>query len=216
MLPSRSWILASFCLAVALVAAAVSDFLLERASDAGLFGSGNFTDHSNLDVIPMLAIGGVFAVIWTIQRIKRLLGGGASTDRDWLRASASALDARTILKLAPAIFTAQLSIVFLMETIEQIVVAGHPLGGTIWLGAPVLVSLIVHACFGVALTALFSRVLHAFAETLAGLVRFIRSIASFAVGDSPRPVILRRIVCARHASPVLCRIGVRAPPYNSA
>ena len=39
------------------MAAAIADPLVEFASNAGWFGAGNFTDHSNLDVVPALFAG---------------------------------------------------------------------------------------------------------------------------------------------------------------
>jgi hypothetical protein len=46
--------------------------------------------------------------------------------------------------MLPSIFLLQLIALFGMETLEQIATAGHPLGGTLWLGGPALFSLAAH------------------------------------------------------------------------
>jgi hypothetical protein len=48
--PQKRTIRAWFCLAAALVAASITDPLVEFASNSGMFGPGSFTDHSNQDV----------------------------------------------------------------------------------------------------------------------------------------------------------------------
>jgi hypothetical protein len=46
--------------------------------------------------------------------------------------------------MLPSIFVLQLIALFGMETLEQIATVGHPLGGTLWLGGPVLFSFAAH------------------------------------------------------------------------
>ena len=59
-----------FSVAVAIIAAAVADPILESASNAGLFGHGSFTDHSNLDVLPALCIGLLAVAIHVTLRLR--------------------------------------------------------------------------------------------------------------------------------------------------
>src|SRR5262249_25040176 len=58
-----------FSLAVAVIASAIADPLLEAASNAGIFGNAHYTDHSNLDVLPALAVGLVAVAIHVGLRI---------------------------------------------------------------------------------------------------------------------------------------------------
>jgi hypothetical protein len=192
-----------FTLAAAVVAAAIADPCVEAASNAAWFGPGNFTDHSTLDVVPALLSGAVFVGICVILRIRREL----------LRASSEALRA-DIGRLLPALFATQLSVLFAMETAEQIVVAGHPLGGTIWLGGPIWFSLAVHACAGVAVAFALACTICACARTTVRVLRRIRSLAVRAL-HAPAPLALRRRgrIALAHATPVRCRIGNRAPPF---
>jgi hypothetical protein len=192
-----------FTLAAAVVAAAIADPLVESAANAGWFGPGNFTDHSTLDVIPTLFSGALLIGVCFALHIRREL----------LRASVEAL--RTdIGRLLPAVFTTQLAVLFVMETIEQVVVVGHPLGGTIWLGGPLWFSLAVHAVTGIAIAFSLAHAICACARTTVRMIRRIRALAMRALHD-PVPLALRRRdrMWLAHHAPVRCRIGNRAPPF---
>jgi hypothetical protein len=192
-----------FTLAAAVVAAAIADPLVEAVSNAGWFGSGTFTDHSTLDVVPALIAGAVLIGVCFVLHIRREL----------LRASVEAL--RTdIARLLPALFATQLAVLFVMETIEQVVVAGHLLGGSIWLGGPVWFSLAVHASTGILIAFGLAHAICACARTTARMIRRIRALAMRALHD-PAPLALRRLgrIWLAHHAPVRCRIGNRAPPF---
>src|ERR1700694_3279642 len=88
-----------FCVAVALVALAIADPLTEWASNAGLFGPGNFTDHSNADVVPALFAGFAF---FALHLVMRSLSASRARDyrpRPWLGAWLRALDLKILLRL---------------------------------------------------------------------------------------------------------------------
>jgi len=107
----------------------------------------------------------------------------------------------------------QILILYLMETAEQNVVWHHSLGGTIWLGAPVVISLAVHAfaCVFVAYAA--ARAVRAFARTTLHIVRCMRALATLPARAQRTPSRrYARFVTLREVGPVLCRIGERAPP----
>jgi hypothetical protein len=199
---TRSWARLCFCLLVALVSAAIADPLLETASNAGLFGPGNYTDHSTLDVLPVLCAGTLPALLHLSLRVLQLLR------------NADLAAGEALWSLLPWIFAAQIVVLYGMETTEQIVTAGHALGGTIWLGAPVAVSLCAHAatCLMVSLAA--AALLRRCARAALRLAHFVlgtpRSIAR-----SLRPIVLGRAfaVPARVLAPTTCRIGERAPPF---
>jgi len=191
-----------FCIAVAVIAAAIADPLVEAASNAGWFGPGNFTDHSNLDVLPALLVGAVFMLVHIASRVQREL----------MRVSGSAL-ATNVGRLLPVAFTVQIGVVFLMETLEQIVVAGHPLGGLVWIGGPIWFSLPVHAITCVALAFGLARVVRACAHTTARVIRQIQALAVRSLRASPPLALHRReTLFFTRCAPVVCRIGNRAPP----
>jgi hypothetical protein len=192
-----------FTLAAAVIAAAIADPLVEAVSNAGWFGPGNFTDHSSLDVVPALVMGAMLIAICIALRIRREL----------LRASGEALRA-DIGRLLPALFATQLAVLWTMETCEQVVVAGHPLGGTVWLGGPMWFSLAVHAVIGLGVAFGVAHAICACASTTVRMIRRIRALAMRALHD-PTPLALRRRgrICLGHRAPVRCRIGNRAPPF---
>jgi hypothetical protein len=198
---------AAFCLAAAVLAAAVIDPGVEWMANDGLFGPGTFTDHSNLDVIPALLAGFVFAALFVAGIVRRMLrrqGHGL----DWLRSYG---------KLLPAIFALQVVVVWSMETIEQIVIRGEPLGGTIWLGGPVIISLCLHAAECLTFTWMLARALQWSAKTVVAVVSIICELFSALVHD--RPIVRSRaaeIHPSRFLEPILARLNGRAPPYQSA
>ncbi len=192
-----------FCIAVAVIAAAVADPLVEAVSNAGWFGPGSFTDHSNLDVLPALALGTALVLLHLAERVRREL----------MRASGAALGGH-VWGLLPVAFSVQIVVVYVMETLEQIVVAGHPLGGTVWLGGPIWFSFCVHAGVCVALTIGLARLICACTRTTVRAIRQLRALAVRSVNGNA-PVVLRRRQSRAFvsSSPVVCRIGNRAPPY---
>ncbi|MGC2243548.1 MAG: hypothetical protein WBA06_07975, partial [Candidatus Aquilonibacter sp.] len=125
-------------------------------------GRGLYTDHSNLDVLPTLALGAILVVLYLVLRVRR----------DLLQASDDTLHT-TVSRLLVPIFGLQLALLASMETLEQIVVAGHSLGRTVWLGGPIWFSLGVHAAVCVAVSFGLAKMLQAWTCTT---VRIIRAV----------------------------------------
>ncbi|HLY01157.1 MAG TPA: hypothetical protein VKR56_01530 [Candidatus Cybelea sp.] len=188
-----------FCLAVAVMAAAVADPIVEFASNAGWFGPGNFTDRSNLDVFPALMVGIGVLALYLVGAARAVLAGTALP--------------RRLVSLAPAIFALQIVALYVMETAEQFIVGGHALGPTMWLGGPIAASLAIHAAFCVTVTFWISRSARGLAQTTLRVLRLIKTTATFAAHAFeillPRRCDERTF---RQLVPVLCRIGERAPP----
>jgi hypothetical protein len=211
---SRSSIQIWFCLAVAAISAAIADPLVEWASNAGRFGPGNFTDHSSADVVPALLVGVLFVATHLLLRIRRALTSGPT--HDLLRASRAALSGR-VVRLLPLMCAIQILALYCMETAEQVAVVGHPLGGTIWLGGPVLVSLAVHAIACVLVACAASKVLRALTRSAVLAVRIILAMAARpARGVSPTELGRPSACCSQIAFFVLCNVGERAPPLLTA
>ena len=172
---------------------------MEFASNAGWFGSGSFTDRSNLDVFPALVVGVGVLALYLIGRAGAILAGTALP--------------RRIVSLVPAIFVLQVAELYVMETADQFVVGGHVLGPTVWLGAPILASLAIHAAFCLTVTFWIARSARGLAVTTLRIMRLIKATASFAAHAFemllPRRCDERSF---RQLVPVLCRIGERAPP----
>lgn len=203
-----------FCLAVAVIAAALADPLVEFASNAGWFGAGAFTDHSNLDVAPALVIGLLLLGLHVALKVRAALQSPGH-HQDLSREAGQAL-ASGIARLLPAIFMLQIIALYLMETAEQFAVWGHTLGPTVWLGGPVLVSLGVHGLTCAAVAFVIANRVRALAATTVRLIRLIRALATFAFGADQLVVPQGPLgVTLRKPAPVLCRIGERAPPLAS-
>lgn len=202
-----------FCFAAAVTAAALIDPMVEFAANSGLFGPGTFTDHSNLYVVPALVTGLALAVLFVMALVRRSMNLGARYAPNWLRWFSRASSARSLLRLLPAIFVLQLCVLWALETVEQIVVTGHSLGGTLWLGGPVISSVVMHAVGCFVVTWLLSKALRRSAETIVKVVRLVCAI----LYDAPRTSAASRprsteMPWSALREPVLARLSGRAPP----
>jgi hypothetical protein len=186
-------------LAVAIIAAAVADPVVEFASNAGCFGPGSFTDRSNLDVLPALVAGISVLALYLCGAARAVLAGTALP--------------RRLMSLVPTIFIFQIVALYVMETAEQFIVGGHTLGPAVWLGGPIVASLAIHAAFCTAVTFWIARSARQLTVTTLRVIQLIKTTASFAahvfeILRHPRSDAGR----FRQLVPVLCRIGERAPP----
>ncbi len=145
-----------FLAAVALLAAAIGDPLVETIANTGVFGSG-YADNDHSSVLPTLIVGAILA----------LLVFGA---RAWALALARRVSERSPLGDLPYVVVLQFLALFLMESTEQFFAGGHLLGGSAWLGGPIWFSLCTHIIIGVASTLLIARGMRAIVHRAAALV----------------------------------------------
>ncbi len=189
-----------FAVAAAILAAATVDPIVERLSNAGVFGLGAFTDHSNADVVPALCAGALCSLAFVVLAAMRLLGSGE--------------DIR-VPRMLPFIFALQMGALFVMETAEQWYVYGHVLGGALWLGAPVAISLALHAVGCLAVSFVLSRVLRALARQVVAVVRAMVRVT--VLGVDARPLRRASFVERVHVfEPLLDHPTVRPPPLTAA
>ena len=201
-----------FCSAAVVISAAVAEQLVETLANAGAFGHGRFTDHSTADVAPTLSAGLLLASLFVVGLVRRVLSQSADSTR-WLRLSDAALTPATIVRLFPAMFAAQIGVLFGMESIEQFAVAGHALGGTLWLGGPILTSLAIHAVVGMLVVALLSCLLHWLAQSVAEAITFFRRLVlAWAALTPTAPILVFLESPFRSDEPALARLQVRGPP----
>lgn len=201
-----------FAVAAAVTAAAIADPIVERLSDAGFFGPGSFTDHSNADVIPALCAGALVALTFVALATMRAFGHDEAVVR-LLRAPARQLDAIPLRQVLPAIFVLQLAVLFTMETCEQHLVLGRFLGGTVWLGAPIAVSLALHAAACATISFLLARGLRALASrVVVVVVSALRFILNLCPDARTLTVRCPLVDVARIFRPLVSRPTVRPPP----
>jgi hypothetical protein len=188
-------------LVVAVSAATLADPLVEYASNSGFFGVGSFTDHSTINVVPAAITALGLAAAYVVFLARRSF---ASTRGAVRRLPSARL---------PVTFGLQMLVLFGMESLEQLVVVGHPLGGSVWLGGPIVVALLVHALACVGLSFLLSRVLASLADVAAQLASSFTAFASrvtAAACVATRPATAWRYCASEH--PLASRSGKRAPP----
>jgi hypothetical protein len=197
-----------FSLVVAASAATLTDPLVESASNAGWFGSGSFTDHSTIDVLPVLGIAALAALTYVYLRARPSLASRSVEFARRLRASA---------RLLLGTFALQLALLYVMETCEQIVVTGHALGGTVWLGAPIAIALALHAVACVLSACALAWILPELSRAAVALARFVRRSRNRLAGPARAAGGLSSDAPATApASLMAARLGKRAPPFLAA
>jgi hypothetical protein len=204
-----------FCLAAAFTSAALTDPLVEALSNRGAFGSGHFTDHSNADVFPALAAGGVFAALFLIGVVRRAMPRSRiGRTPAWLRDSRAAVPLATALRLFPATFSLQIVTLFGAETLEQFAVTGHTFGGTIWLGGPIVVSLALHAVIGLLVVTVLAKLLDWVAQSIADAIELLRRLVLAWDSLSPAPAVAAYLVAPGTSDqPAIAAVRGRAPPH---
>lgn len=206
-----------FCVAVALMALAIADPLTEWVSNRGAFGSGNFTDHSNADVLPVLLVGLIFVAVHLLARGRYAVRASAYEAQRWFAAWSRALDMRSLGRLLPFTFVLQIAALWVAETLEQFLIYGHGLGGIVWLGGPLLAALAIHLtfCATVALASAFA--IGAVAKTALRAARLVVALTTLALREA-HPIARRwaYLPTRRFSAPLVCRIGERAPPFIAA
>jgi hypothetical protein len=203
-----------FLLAVALVAAAAGDALVETISNSGIIGSG-YNDNNHLSVIPALVAGVLLALMVVSARTFSLFRRGSALRHDWLIESATHLARESPLRDIPLVLALQLAALFAMESIEQLAFGGRLLGGTVWLGGPIALSLVMHAILGSACTLLLAALVRAILATVASLVRDAIDAILFSLARDGRRTFVKRDADAallRAQAPHLRQLGGRAPP----
>jgi len=203
-----------FLCAVALVAAALADPLVESVSNTGIFGP-RASDDNHLSIIPALIAGLVLLLeVAGLHCAALCRRPPLARERDWLVDVASRFVERSLARDLPYVFILQLAALFTMESVEQLVTGGSLAGGLAWLGGPIVFSLLVHALVGAGCMRVFVSSMRALLATFAALVlRALAFIAAFAC--AALPAFVRR-ACAfrsdRLQLPHLRKIGGRAPP----
>lgn len=189
-----------FSLAVAVIAAAIADPIVEFAANTGRFGAGTFTDRSNLDVVPAFVFGLALLALHFVRRSRAILD---------VRVPTGGVGA-----VLPAIFAMQIAALYGMETLEQIVVWGHTFAPGIWLGGPLALSLSIHAAVCCAVALVIARSRRRLAATTLRMIRLVRAIVTRALAAEQPPARRRfEFVWFKEFQPVLCAPGERAPPH---
>jgi hypothetical protein len=203
-----------FRMAVAVAAAALANPLIEWLSDTGIFGPGRFTDRSNLDVIPALTVAFALGMLFVLVLARRMFSP-SSYPPQWLRRYAGEIGPASVRRMLPSIFVLQLISLFGMETLEQIATAGHPLGGSIWLGGPAAVSLAGHFLSCIVFAWALYHGLHWSARTIVRAVRIALEILRRILQPPALPQNgINVSVRPKFIEPYLRALQGRAPPQS--
>ena len=179
-----------YLLAVALVAAALGDPLVESLSNSGVFGL-RAADNNHQSVIPALLAGVAFFLEVAALRCAALWRGArAPAGRDWLVDVAARFARRPFLADVPLVVALQFVALFGMERVEHVLGGGPALGAFAWLGGPAAFSVIAHVLLGSACTFVLGWSMRALLATFAR--RVARALASArAIGRAEVPLARR-------------------------
>ncbi len=204
-----------FLAAVALIAAAVSDLLVEAIANTGAFGQA-FFDTDDACIVPSLAVA-VCLALAVIAGHARAASRRSNARGDRLAAVARDLAVHAPLRDAPYIFGMQFAAVFAIENIERLAASGRPAEGLLWLGGPPAASIAVHLAVGLASALCAGWLMRVSARHVATLVccalEFVLCARGLKVGAVY--VARRDAESCSHARAVGVRhISGRAPPLS--
>jgi hypothetical protein len=203
-----------FLIAAALIAAAIADPVVESISNTGVFGGG-YDDNNHLGVVPTLLAGLLLAAEMLVMRFIEIVRRSANRSHRSLIDVARGFAARPIARDFPCVFAVQLLALVALESSEQLIAGGELLGGTAWLGGPIVFSLLMHGLIGagctLALGVCMRSILQAFASIVLTVIRFTW-LAIARTAGSGLDLDRQDTVCWRAQAPHVCRIGGRAPP----
>jgi hypothetical protein len=199
-----------FVFTSAIVAAVLGDAIVEAISNSMIVWRGQYTDRSSLDLVPMALLGLLTFAIVIASIVRRDLGVARPSNRMLIISASRLLGLRDVMRLLPATLLLQIATLFAMETVEQIVVYGHPLGGAVWLGGPMIASLLVHGALGIACSLMLAKNLAALARAVGHFVRRIVPLALPRMAAAPVlkpdvPYVAARLL-------LVTEIGERGPP----
>ena len=206
---------APFLVAIAIVAAALADPLVESVTNAGVFGYRQ-ADNNHMGIIPALLAGSVLLLEVAVMRFMECWRRTTAGERDWLPVIADRFAHRSCARDAPLIFSMQIAALFVMESVEQLASSGSLAGVLVWLGGPLWFSLLVHALVCTACTFTFAWSMRAVLRTFAFIV--LRALSNaIAIGAAPRVTYAcrgRGAMALERFLPQLARVSGRAPPSS--
>jgi len=184
------------------------------------FVTGPYATYGHGSIAPALLAASIFATVILLSVFGEALARAAGSREDWVVCAATRFGEISPLRLAPAVFAAQLILLFGMESAEQIVAVGHPLGFIASLGSPLVLALTMHA---LAALAVVSAIRFA-CQALTLAVRAVASVIGSAVlrasvikaraGTSALRVAIDTRARLRRLTPLAWRIANRPPPLQ--
>ena len=196
-------------LCAALLGHAVIDF----GARWHIFGS-RYADYEHVGVSPVLLIAVLtFGLVCIFAILDRSRGFRASRS-DWFVALARSVAARATPAQWLAASIVQFSLLATIEATEQLLTIGHLDGALTWLGAPLLLALVVHIASGItaasALRVLFRGVVDAAEEVLYFCAALL--LAARGIGSGTVSLAYCGEVIPIHDVTISRRLGKRGPP----
>jgi hypothetical protein len=206
-----------FLAAVALIAAAASDLLVEAVANTGIFGA-RFFDTNHASIVPSL-VAAMLLAAGVIGGHARAACRRSAGRRDWLANVAADIAAHAPLRDVGYVLAMQFGALFAMESIEALGASGHVAGGWLWLGGPPVVAVAAHAAVGLTCTLAAGWLMRVSVPHFASLVCSALDSVLCARRRTVGAVFLSRrdaSTSAHAQGACVRRISGRAPPFCSA
>jgi hypothetical protein len=202
--------------AVAIIAAAMSDLLVEAVANTGAFGRA-FFDSDDSSIVPSLAAAVLLAGGVLGGHMFSALRRSRAGRRDWLANVAADVARHAPLRYFRYVLALQFLALFAMESAEQFIAHGQLAGGLLWLGGPPPSSIAIHVLVGFVCTLAAGWLMRVsvphFASLVCSALEFVLCARSIKVGSR---FIVRRYAPAFHQAQAARagRISGRAPPFS--
>ncbi len=199
--------------------ALLAHILVAMLAQTGLFASQYGVYHHET-IVPLslcaLLLGGMAA----------LAIGGHSAARaagikvDWLADAATHISRSSSASMLAKVYVAQLGIICTMESIEQIIAFGHPLGLAAALGAPLPIALGIHLLTSLGIVSLLALAMRAIVAAGLAVGRALAPLVQRLLRSQEWIVLSHRSLglhdpTSRQRSPLARRISSRPPPFTS-
>lgn len=182
--------------------------------------SGPYASYSHGAIVPTLVAALVLGAIALLNVAGEALARSARIRGDWVAQVAARIAAVSPLRLLPIVFAMQLLALYAMESAEQIVAFGHPLGFVASLGTPVILVLTVHAFAALIVVGSISHACRALTVAARAIAQALRLPMKRLTAREPSAAFnVRRLQIeagsnAKRLTPLAWRIANRPPPLQ--
>ena len=203
----------------ALLAADLGHSAVAALTRAGIV-AGPYVSYNHSALVASFVAALVLGAVALLNVAGDALTRSARIRGDWVAHVAARISEVSPLCIAPTVFAAQLIALFVMETGEQVVAFGHPLGFIASLGAPVVLVLAVHALATLIVVGSIAHACRVLTVAARAIVKALRVPMQRLTAREPSALpCVRRLLLAAGSkvgrlTPLAWRIANRPPPLQ--
>lgn len=178
---------------------------------------GPYGTYSHSAIIPTLLAACGLACFALLILMGEAVERDAPSPCDWLSHVAARMGQASEFRIAAAVFVIQLLLLMAMESAEQTVAFGHPLGFTASLGSPPGIVLAAHAIAALIVVSLLMQACRGLTLAVRAIANAMRPILRLSARETIATPSVRRLRIEagseiKHRTPLARRIASRPPP----